>query len=480
MAKGNKARFLKEFAASLNEGNGAIFIGAGVSMAAGYPSWSTLLHEIGEELGVHSGDIQDLAALAQWSIVETGNSTRILNVIKEQIGKDYEIPAALEVISRLPVKHIWTTNYDRLIERAFSAINRPIDTVSGAAALSLKPMMGATRLYKMHGSIERPDDIVISTEDYELYRRNRGAFLPLLEAQLTGMSMLFIGLSLTDPNVRHVLSLIRESFTDAPPEHFAIVRPPQKDDFKTESEFAVRSAQHKLWAKDLRRYGLIVVEIDDYHEVPDLLSQLERHVASRRVWVSGSWPIDVGGKDAALVYDISERLGRWIAASGRDLVSGSGLLVGSATISGFFDAMRAGGVWDLDRKLIVRPFPQPLEGKSPNREQWTAIRREMARQAGVIIFVGGSKMDGDKIVTAAGVFEEFELAKANGVFLLPVGFTGGAAKEIAEKLVGSDIPDSGPERQRPTDKELAALLNNDIEPSQLIEIIDNIFKALAV
>jgi len=45
-----------------------------------------------------------------------------------------------------------------------------------------------------------------------------------------------------------------------------------------------------LWAKDLRRYGLVAVEIDDYDEVPSLLREVERRVAALRVWVSGSWP----------------------------------------------------------------------------------------------------------------------------------------------------------------------------------------------
>lgn len=247
-----KKRFLQEFPAALDEGIGAVFVGAGVSMAAGYPSWARLLREIGEEMGVSSRDIQDLAALAQWSIQESGSATRIRNAIKEQIGQDHAIPAALEIIARLPVGHIWTTNYDRLVERAFAAINRPLDTISGGKDLSLKPTAGATRLYKMHGSIDRLDDIVISTDDYELFRTKRGAFLPLLQAQLTGMSILFVGLSFTDPNIRHVLSLIREAFTDAPPEHFAIVRPPHPEDYSTEDEYKARLAQHTLWARDLR------------------------------------------------------------------------------------------------------------------------------------------------------------------------------------------------------------------------------------
>ncbi|MFV3488874.1 hypothetical protein ACNJEC_21175 [Mycobacterium tuberculosis] len=37
-----------------------------------------------------------------------------------------------------------------------------------------------------------------------------------------------------------------------------------------------------------------MVEIDNYSEVPELLRQVERRVAARRVWVSGSWPPEVG------------------------------------------------------------------------------------------------------------------------------------------------------------------------------------------
>lgn len=467
MAKAAMTRFLKEYPAALADGVGAVFVGAGMSMAAGYPSWATLLREIGEELGVSSRDIQDLAALAQWSIQESGSATRVRNVIKEQIGKDHEVPPTLEVIARLPVQHIWTTNYDRLVERAFSAIDRPIDSVSGAKDLSLKPTPGAARLYKMHGSIDRLDDIVISTDDYELFRSRRGAYLPLLQAHLTSMSMLFVGLSFTDPNIRHVLSLIRESFIDAPPEHFAIVRPPHPGDFDSEGEFKARLAQHNLWSKDLRRYGLIAVEIENYDEVPDLLREVERRIAARRVWVSGSWPIDQGGVAAAANYGLAEDIGRWIGKSGRDLVSGSGLLVGSAALAGFLDALRDRGGWDLDRRLIARPFPQPLAGSVPDRSKWTMLRRELARQAGVVIFIGGLKSCGADIVIADGVMEEFEIAREAGVFLLPIGATGGAAAEIARALIGSALA-------RPSDDELRVLLDPATERETIVEMIADI------
>lgn len=472
MASTAKRRLLKEFPSALIDDAGGIFIGAGVSMGAGYPSWTGLLREIGDELGVRSTDVHDLSALAQWSIQESGGATRVRSVIKEQIGVEYPVPSVLETVARLPTRHIWTTNYDRLIERAFSSIRRPLDVVSSASDLALRITPGASRLYKMHGSVDRLDDVVISTDDYELFRRRRGAFLPLLQAHLTSMSILFIGLSLTDPNIRHVLSLIRESFTDAPPEHFAIVRPPQKEDYDTETEFDARLAQHRLWAKDLKRYGLVAVEIDSYDEVPDLLQELEREVAAHRVWVSGSWPLNDAGPEAARSYETASLVGREIAKAGRTLVSGSGFLVGPASIAGFLDQMREAGTWDVERRLIARPFPQPFAKGKADRDQWTSLRKELSRLSGAVIFVGGQKPDG----AADGVLEEAQLAEEAGCFLLPIGATGGAAAQISARLLRSALPSKGVHSSRPTDQELIALSERSASPKELVRLVGEILK----
>src|SRR3954452_6050361 len=119
--------FLKEYPESLAEETAAIFVGAGVSISAGYPSWKDLLRDIGEELGVSSADVSDLAALAQWHIRRSAGATKIRQVIRNEIGVERPVPDTLDVIARLPVRHIWTTNYDRLVERAFSALGRPLD-----------------------------------------------------------------------------------------------------------------------------------------------------------------------------------------------------------------------------------------------------------------------------------------------------------------------------------------------------------------
>ena len=89
-----KTRFLREFPRAVADDAAAVFVGAGVSVGAGYPSWKELLHDIGAELGVNSGDIFDLAALAQWSIRKSSGKTRILKM--DLLRKSGEFPMSYE------------------------------------------------------------------------------------------------------------------------------------------------------------------------------------------------------------------------------------------------------------------------------------------------------------------------------------------------------------------------------------------------
>ena len=216
------------------------------------------------------------------------------------------------------------------------------------------------------------------------------------------------------------------------------MRPPQRGDFSSARQFKARLTQHNLWADDLLRYGLHVVEVERFEEVPNLMREIERRVASNRVWISGSWPVTgAPADDTAYVAEVATAVGAALGGSDMALVTGSGLTVSSCSISGFLSALQRAGSWDLERRLIARPFPQPLEGRLPDQSQWAALRTEMARIAGAIIFIGGLKLEAGSFIDAEGVRSELEVARAAGAFCLPIGSTGGTARRIAEEMLGS-------------------------------------------
>lgn len=470
------ARALREFAEAIEDASASIFIGAGVSKGAGYPTWSELLADIAAELKLPIGKIDDLAALAQWSNTEEGGASRVRSVIKREIGQNLAVPESLQTLARLPIRHVWTTNYDRLIERSYEAVDRPYEVISDGEDLTIRGLPGSARIYKMHGTVDRLSDLVISTDDYELYRNKRAAFLPLLEAHLATTSMLFVGLSFSDPNLKHVLGAIRARFHKAPPEHYAIVKRPQEYEFNDdqEEEFKFRLRQHELWARDLTRYGLKSLEIDSFSELPVLLKGLERSVARNVVWVNGAYPIDDGERTEE-VFRLSSAIGGLIASKGKKLLSGSGLTVGAGSVSGFLAGLNSRYAWNVDQRLIVRAFPQYEERAGSLADYWKKVRVDLARTSGVSIFVSGEKsVDGKKHISD-GVLEEYDAAFRSGSFLLPVAFSGGAARKVAEKLRGSEVSFSGPEAQRPTDDELAAL---EIGGEAAMKVIDEILERL--
>jgi hypothetical protein len=134
-------------------------------------------------------------------------------------------------------------------------------------------------------------------------------------------------------------------------------------------------------------------------------------------------------------------------------------------MSGFLSSLQEHGSWDLERRLIVRPFPQPLAGQAPDRAQWTMLRKELGRLSGFIVFVGGEKMVEGQRVAADGVYAEREIAEETGAFLLPIGATGGAAKQIALDLLATK-PDG---IRAATPAELLALLDDKKSPNDLAQ-----------
>ena len=65
--------------------------------------------------------------------------------IREQIEPDHAIPSALLSLARLPIREVWTTNYDRLIERAFGVL--PLEHYGMAEAVANVSMCPSRRLH---------------------------------------------------------------------------------------------------------------------------------------------------------------------------------------------------------------------------------------------------------------------------------------------------------------------------------------------
>lgn len=123
----------------------------------------------------------------------------IFSNLKLADDKNEEIPYFENMIKN--ARMIITTNYDNFIETRFQ---KKINVHIGNKGLFNSPgELG--ELYKIHGSIDDPNSIIITTEDYKQAKRNSAIINAKILSSLVESPILFMGYSLTDENIQSLL-----------------------------------------------------------------------------------------------------------------------------------------------------------------------------------------------------------------------------------------------------------------------------------
>ncbi len=422
-----RADFLKTYARALRLGDATAFVGAGLSRPAGYPDWRGLVRVMAQEMGLDPDEAHDLPALVQFFLTEEGQRGRLNAILNDRFIDEKPIPDAVSALTRLPLREIWTTNYDTLIERAVRQAGRKASVKWSDDQLTTSTPFLSTTVFKMHGSIEQPAGCVIARDDFERYRLDRPGFHHTIAERLQSKRFLFLGAGLNDPNLNNLFSLVREMHGPNTRPHTAVMRRGRPGGDPRDLHEA---RTQELWFRELKRYGVHVVYVDEFDEIPMLLEDLRRRVLRETVFVSGAHPSEAAAARKGDVLALGRLLGSELARRKMKIVSGFGNTVGGAVISGALDELYQDGTTDLEHALGLRPFPQELEGGERERV-YAVYRRDMVRQAGLAIFVSGLEPSGGD---APGVLQEFDIAVSDGLLPIPIGATGGAAATVWQRM----------------------------------------------
>jgi hypothetical protein len=459
-----RERLIERFSTALRLRSAAVFLGAGLSQGAGYPTWRGLLEDPAREIGLDVRLDCDLVDVAQFVLNdEGGNRTRLNQLIKDQFGPSQSIPETLKVLARLPLSSIWTTNYDRLVERAYEDQGIPAPDVKWTSASLALRHTARTVLYKMHGSVEDPNSCVLTKDDFETYAREHAGFLHLLEADYLEKTFLFLGLSFADPNIKYVLSTIRSVFRGST-SHFAVMQRPQ------ESAYASKTAryQHDLnlfnhWCTDMTRYGIRVYEFDDFEEVERLLNDMDveytRQSSRHTVYVNGSYEPDK--KRRVKVERLCRRIGELLADREKRLATGLGPVVGASTLRGFIERLDDHRE-SMHGRLLVRSVRKGHENEHERRET-------LMRQCDTWILVGGSGGTKQDVAVARDLqAQSVDLSAPRR--LIPIHGTGGTADAEAEAILAG--PRDAPEYELVNDLKRAKFNIEDDDEHDIDRVIE--------
>lgn len=269
------------------EGKSLAFVGAGFSMSVkrsngqSLPDWPGLLRQLLEvsclENIPFSGLEEELErAISSGKLImvaqelEERISDPIKSSILRQIFLDDSVrPNVLhEKLVSIPFAGILTTNYDMLIEGAYTLKTGgripPVITQEDLEKVSNPLRTKGSFVFKLHGDINRPDTIILSSHDYQDLLFRRPGYRSFLETAFTVNTVLFLGFGLEDPDIDNMLDRLASIFSRTNESHYALM---------PTGRFSALEKRRMLLDKRIR-----IIEYDNsdgsHHQVFEFLSYL--------------------------------------------------------------------------------------------------------------------------------------------------------------------------------------------------------------
>lgn len=110
----------------------------------------------------------------------------------------------LSQVSEKSIAGVITTNYDTFLEDHFQGFAKFV----GQNQLIFSAIQGVAEVYKIHGSVEKPDSIVINEQDYLDFEKRSAYLAAKLMTIFMEYPIIFIGYSISDSNIQNIINAI--------------------------------------------------------------------------------------------------------------------------------------------------------------------------------------------------------------------------------------------------------------------------------
>lgn len=234
------------------------FIGSGVSAGVGLPDWDTLLRAIAAEVQgappydqIHRFCQGDNLQIAEYLFLKFDKSigplrhrmAMLLNKHEPVIGSTPHV----ELVNLNP-QQIYTTNYDEILEKTFGALGEPYAVVALPKHIALADR-SKTQIVKYHGDLRYDSTLVLTESSYYSRLEFESPMDLKFRSDLLGRSVLFIGYSFRDVNIRIIWFKLMEMMRDVPEQD----RP---------SSFIVRFERNEVLEELYRAVGIKTICLD--------------------------------------------------------------------------------------------------------------------------------------------------------------------------------------------------------------------------
>ena len=215
---------LAELINQIRSGNVILWAGSGFSRYAGYPDGKKLAEIIKgnaqEPDSEYFEDKQQLIDVAQ-EFTEFYGSERLIEILKSVFNEEPTSLQYHQLLAQIPqITHIITTNYDMLFEKAYGD---KICSVVKDPDIPKSKVQDKVVIYKIHGSLQSPDTIIITKDDYrDFYANLESLVWTKVKTLISEYTILFLGYAFDDIDIQYLFDNVFKKLGDAPKEIFWI------------------------------------------------------------------------------------------------------------------------------------------------------------------------------------------------------------------------------------------------------------------
>lgn len=305
-----REKYIKQVKNAFRKGDVVLFLGAGVSIDGGLPLWGTLIKTLHismlnelikdkdlsfkqkEMMREIASDNEMESPLMQMRYIRSGFSDeeyyRLVHsaLYEKNINLDTKLLNSIAKIC-MPqreyngVKSIITYNFDDLVERKLAQKDVRYNII---ASEEDRQLWGRLNIYHVHGylpsdyvEVSDEPNLIFSEEDYHRIYRDAYSWSNLVQLNvLRENTCLFIGCSLTDPNLRRLLDVAARN--GETPRHYAFLKKKKINKQKNgrvvnEDVLGIyQRIDDNIQTAYYKKMGLNIIWIEDFGEIPDILN----------------------------------------------------------------------------------------------------------------------------------------------------------------------------------------------------------------
>ena len=267
--------------------------GAGISIGANIPPWNTLLDRLLDAMLSRLTSTKSEIEVARSELDDIkGNSSLIAgrylkNVLKDDFQEEVRralykgshqtcetIDAIVELArpkrGQAHLDSIINFNFDDLLERNFKAASidhKPIFSEGRRSAPTELPIFHVHGYLPKSGRLNKGNQIVFSEDSYHDQFVDPFSWSNLTQLnKFTQNTCLFVGLSMTDPNLRRLLDVAIRRDEEGDKRHFAIL--------KRSSDSSKNRMMESLREQDAASLGISILWVNEFREIPLLIRSL--------------------------------------------------------------------------------------------------------------------------------------------------------------------------------------------------------------